>query len=122
MYIFNIRLRICYLNHMVIVFLFHCVDGIEDLGHGVQHPTLRQGLGLLCQGLVTDRANPEADKDVSETEEAENKDQGLQEVIRVKRVDNPAKKGVKKSVIFLFRLVKGEINEGKETYNVKCLI
>ena len=94
MYIFNIRLRICYLNHMVIVFLFHCVDGIEDLGHGVQHPTLRQGLGLLCQGLVTDRANPEADKDVSETEEAEYKDQGLQQVIRVKRVDDPVMKGV----------------------------
>ena len=108
---------------MVIVFLFHCVDGIEDLGHGVQHPTLRQGLGLLCQGLVTDRADPEADKDVSETEEAENKDQGLQEVIRVKRVDNPVKKGVKQIFdTFLFRLVKGEINEGKETYNVKCLI
>ena len=95
MYISYIRLRINYLNHMVIVFLFNCVDGIEDLGHGVQHPTLRQGLGLLCQGLVTGRANPEADKDVGETEEAENKDQGLQEVIRVKRVDNPAKKGVR---------------------------
>ena len=94
-----------YLNHLVIVFLFDGCDGIEDLGHGVQHPTLRQGLGLLCQGLVTDRANPEADKDVGETEEAENKDQGLQQVIRVKRVDNPAEKGVKKSVIFQYCMV-----------------
>ena len=72
---------------------------------------------------MTDGANPEADKDVGETEEAENKDQGLQEVIRVKRVDNPAKKGVKESVIFLFQLGKGEIiGNGKETYDVECLI
>ena len=70
---------------------------------------------------MTGRANPEADKDVGETEEAENKDQGLQEVIRVKRVDNPAKKGVKK-FCDIFISVLGEINDGKETYNVKCLI
>ena len=43
---------------------------------------------------MTDGADPEADKDVSETEEAEYKDQGLQQVIRVKRVDDPVMKGV----------------------------
>ena len=74
---------------MVIVFLFNCVDGIEHLGHGVQHPALRQRLRLLGHCLATDGAIPEADKDIGQAEEAENYDQGLQEVIGVKRVDDP---------------------------------
>ena len=74
---------------MVIVFLFNCVDGIEHLGHGVQHPALRLRLRLLGHGLATDGAIPEADKDIGQAEEAENYDQGLQEVINVKRVDDP---------------------------------
>lgn len=73
---------------MVVVFLLDGVDGTDDLGHGVQHAAL----GLRCQGLVTHGAEPEAHKDVGEAEEAENENQGLQEVIRVKRVDNPAKR------------------------------
>ena len=70
---------------MVIVFLFNCVDGIEHLGHGVQHPSLRMRRRLL----VTDGAKPEADKDVGQTEEAEDYDQSLQQVVGVKRVDDP---------------------------------
>ena len=61
---------------MVVVFLFDGVDGTDDLGHGVQHSALRQG--LRCQGLmVTHGAEPEAHKDVGEAEEAENENQSL---------------------------------------------
>jgi len=82
---------------MVIVFLFHCVDGIEHLGHGVQHAALRKSRRLL----VTDGAKPEADKDVRQTEETKEYDQSLQEVVGVKRVDDPNDRKYIKSPFYL---------------------
>ena len=93
---------------MVIVFLFHCVDGTEHLGHGVQHAALRKSRRLL----VTDGAKPEADKDVGQTEEAEDYDQSLQQVVGVKRVDDPDDRK-KYNISFLFSIRR---MIGEETY------
>ena len=49
---------------------------------------------------MTDGAIPEADKDVGQAEEAENYDQSLQEVIGVKRVDDPEDRKIYINIFF----------------------
>ena len=102
------------LIHMLKVFLFYCVDGIEDLGHGVEHAALGQRLGqhalwLGYQGLTTDWAEPEVDEDVGEAEEAQDEDQGLEQVVGIKRVDNAAIRNLYESIFLMMNWGRKEI-------------
>ena len=78
------------LVNLRVPFVFNCVDGVDNRGHGVQHPCLRSNRVSLAldEGLT----NPDIDHDVDKGEKAQDKDESLQKIVGVKYVDDPASK------------------------------
>ena len=60
------------------IFSLHGVDSIEHSGHRVEHAGLGGGGG---GGVAPLRPEPDVDRDVGEAQEAEHKEQGLQNFV-----------------------------------------
>ena len=85
--------QVLYSKYLLLVnlhvpFVFDCVDGVDDRGHGVQHPPLWSKVVslVLDEGLT----NPDIDKDVDQGEKAQDEDESLKKIVGVKYVNNPA--------------------------------
>ena len=68
------------------IFLFNSVDSVEYLVDSVKHSRLGSRNTVIV--LNVRLSQPHVDEDVGEGEEAEDEDQGLQQVVGVENVDD----------------------------------
>ena len=68
------------------IFLFNSVDSVEYLVDSVKHSRLGSRNTVIV--LNVRLSQPHVDEDVGEGEEAEDEDQGLQQVVWIENVDD----------------------------------